>query len=58
MRADSETNFLKITKKFSKKILKGNSKEAPCSQQTADTDIIMIIQTGANVATVWHFAIL
>ena len=29
MRADSERNFRKITKKFSKKIWGGNSKEAP-----------------------------
>ena len=29
MRADSETNFRKIAQKISKKILTGNSKEAP-----------------------------
>ena len=32
MRADSETNFRKITKKCSKKIFRGNSKEAPINQ--------------------------
>ena len=29
MRADSETNFRKITKKISKKIFRGNYKEVP-----------------------------